>query len=265
MNTLTDIKKLLEPFPPEKVEWRIGSTTADKTKGIPLAYITSRDVMDRLDEVVGPENWQNDYPVIGSTTVCRIGIKIRRTGGGELSYMEEWVWKSDGAGVTDVEAEKGQLSDSFKRCAVHWGIGRYLYDIKVGWVDIVPAGRSYKLPDHVLDDLMNRLGAKSAKIVGLPGLAKTPGKFWEGAKLTIALKNEFMTPEVISTGIWSDEAKKWWKGKFSDGLEKAPTEVLLAKYWKDNEHIITTLSTTDQEGLREAYDVRVKQHQQYKG
>ena len=88
--------------------------------------IDARDVMDRLDNVCGPENWQDRYPHISGRVVCEIGIKI----GGE------WVWKSDGAGDTAVEKEKGGLSDAFKRAGVMWGIGRYLYSLSAPWVDL---------------------------------------------------------------------------------------------------------------------------------
>jgi hypothetical protein len=128
-------ERLRAPFPPDRVSWRIGSTTADKSRGMALAYIDSRDVQDRLDEVVGPQNWQNRFPHVGEKTVCEIGIL----------FDGSWIWKSDGAGNTDVEAEKGALSDSFKRAAVKFGIGRYFYDLESPWVDIEPAGKSFKI------------------------------------------------------------------------------------------------------------------------
>ena len=46
--------KLAEPFPPDAISWRVGSTTQDKSKGMALAFIDARDVMDRLDLVCGP-------------------------------------------------------------------------------------------------------------------------------------------------------------------------------------------------------------------
>jgi len=70
-----DLKKLFDPFPPSQVSWRVGATNKDKTKGIALAYIDARDVMDRLDDVCGPENWQVEYPFPGC---ARIGINIAR-------------------------------------------------------------------------------------------------------------------------------------------------------------------------------------------
>lgn len=134
--TASLMERLAAPFPPELVSWRVGSTTQDKKKGMALAFIDARDVMNRLDEVVGPENWQDRYPHAGAKTVCEIDIWCEGRG---------WVTKADGAGDTDVEKEKGSLSDAFKRAAVRWGIGRYLYDLPSPWVDLEPAGRSFKI------------------------------------------------------------------------------------------------------------------------
>lgn len=49
MNKSEAITKLSEPFEPSEIEWRIGSTNADKTRGSALAYLTARAVMNRLD------------------------------------------------------------------------------------------------------------------------------------------------------------------------------------------------------------------------
>lgn len=153
MDTLFD--KLAEPFDPDAVSWRVGSTNADKTKGLALAYLDARDVMDRLDLVCGPDGWQCRYSHVGGTTVCEIGIRFVREsrqigagpGGSTLvdEQPPEWLWKADGAGSTDVEAEKGMLSDAFKRAAVRWGIGRYLYSLPSPWVDLEAAGRSFRI------------------------------------------------------------------------------------------------------------------------
>lgn len=127
-------KALAAPFPPDRVSWRVGSTNADKTKGMALAYIDARDVMQRLDEVCGPGGWERRHPHVSGTTTCEVAIWIEDRG---------WVVKSDGAGDTDVEAEKGSLSASFKRAAVNWGIGRYLYDLELPWVELEARGRSH--------------------------------------------------------------------------------------------------------------------------
>lgn len=129
---MTDLAKLFEPFPPESISWRIGSTNQAKTSGMALAFIDARDVMERLDQVCGPAGWQCRYPHANGKTVCEIGIKVD----------DEWVWKADGAGDSDIEAEKGALSDAFKRAAVRWGVGRYLYALGSPWVEIEQKGRS---------------------------------------------------------------------------------------------------------------------------
>jgi len=135
---MTDLFAALRaPFPPDRVSWRLGSTNADKTKGMALAYIDARDVMDRLDSVIGPGAWQCSYPHANGKTICSIGIKVG----------DEWVWKADGAGDTDVEAEKGAISDAFKRAAVKWGIGRYLYELPSPWVSTETRGRTAIIKD----------------------------------------------------------------------------------------------------------------------
>lgn len=145
--------RLAAPFPPESVSWRAGSTTKKRgqdhkypagTKAMALAYIDSRDVMDRLDAVVGVENWQDEYVTHGTATLCRLGVRIG----------DGWVWKSDGAGQTQVEKEKGQFSDALKRAGVKWGIGRYLYDLDSPWVAINERGQIEKKD---LEDLQNIL------------------------------------------------------------------------------------------------------------
>ena len=122
---------LKQPFDPSVIHWRVGATTQDKSKGIALAYINARDAMKRLDDVMGV-NWQCQYPFEGC---CSIGLKIG----------EEWLWRSNGAGETDIEGEKGRYSDAFKRAAVMWGVGRYLYYLPNVWVDLEAKGRSHTI------------------------------------------------------------------------------------------------------------------------
>ncbi len=151
---LDDLKK---PFPPEKISWRLGATNKDKTKGMALAYIDARDVMERLDEVCGPGGWQTQHhDVGGGKLACAIGILVPDPK--QLDAM--WIWKSDGAGATDVEADKGAFSDSLKRAAVQWGIGRYLYNLDSPWVALMPRGKSYVISDSEYPKLNALLGKK---------------------------------------------------------------------------------------------------------
>ena len=97
-------ERLAEPFPPEIVHWRVGATDAKRnngkaTRGVALAYIDARNVMERLDVVCGPEGWQDEYVDAGNgTTCCRIGVALNDPW---KSPDPKWIWKSDGAGRTD--------------------------------------------------------------------------------------------------------------------------------------------------------------------
>ena len=67
---------LSAPFPAEYIDWRVGSTNKDKTKGMALAYIDARTVMDRLDTMCGPDRWQCNYMQAGSIMICSIGVNF---------------------------------------------------------------------------------------------------------------------------------------------------------------------------------------------
>lgn len=147
---MTIYDELAAPFPPDAISWRVGSTNADKTKGMALAYIDARDAQDRLNAVCGPFGWQCRHEVSGDKRVtCHVGVRDPATG--------EWVWKSDGAGETDYEGEKGSYSDSFKRACVKWGVGRYLYDLDSPWVAVEQRGKTFVLPEGSQRTLRDKL------------------------------------------------------------------------------------------------------------
>jgi hypothetical protein len=136
MNQEEMIKRLHDPFSFKDVEWKIQVTTQDKTSGMAVAYLNSRAIQTRLDEVVGAGNWKNCY-VAWQNNAQLCGLSIYD------SERKDWVTKYDGAENTEIEAVKGGLSDSFKRAAYMWGIGRYLYQIDGIWVEIEQRGKSW--------------------------------------------------------------------------------------------------------------------------
>jgi hypothetical protein len=128
-----NFKKLSEPFSGNRISWRIGQcgkTDDGKIWIKALAYFDARDGMDRLDEVAGHGNWQDEYRKVGDAVICRLGIKVG----------DAWVWKEDASDETDIEAVKGGMSGAFKRACVKWGIGRYLYDLKEGFANTCDKG-----------------------------------------------------------------------------------------------------------------------------
>lgn len=130
-------EELCRPFPADKIRWRIGSRTKDRNKGKLLAYIDARDVMERLDQTVGFQNWEDSYEdtAVGNETGVKCYLSIRLPLGHEDDFKNV-VTKADAASATQVEDLKGAYSDALKRAAVKFGIGRDLYDIDGPWVKL---------------------------------------------------------------------------------------------------------------------------------
>lgn len=117
-------QELSEPFSHEDVEWKIQTVSKDKSRGLAVAYVTARAIQNRLDAVVGAQNWK---PVFRQwhTVTDRDGNPIPS----QLCTIQifdderhEWLEKTDGAENTDYEPVKGGLSDAMKRAASQWGI-----------------------------------------------------------------------------------------------------------------------------------------------
>jgi len=137
MNKTIDqiMKELKAPFKEDELEFRVGATNKDKSMGLALAYVEARAIQNRLDEVVGFNNWKVTYREVNGGFICSMSLRID----------SEWVSKEDGAQNTDYESVKGGISSAFKRVAASgWGIGRYLYDVKNQWFPIKPKGTRYE-------------------------------------------------------------------------------------------------------------------------
>jgi hypothetical protein len=95
-----------------------------------FAYITARHAMIRLDMVVGPESWKDEYFETKEGLKCRLSIR----------FGDEWVGKEDGGGAAGMsdhdDDEKSAFSSAFKRAAVKWGIARELYGDGVATFDV---------------------------------------------------------------------------------------------------------------------------------
>ena len=142
-------------------------------RGMAVPYVTNRAIQNRLDEVCGPENWYNEYKPWhsnGKKDAQLCGIATHFEGKG---FITKW----DGAEDSDIEPIKGGLSDSMKRAAYQWGIGRVLYSLDTVWVDIERRGKSYVIKDSERRKLDNAylstlesLGLEPAKACGIQSL-----------------------------------------------------------------------------------------------
>lgn len=161
--------ELAMPFAPEDLEWRLQRVIEAKELGIAVPYVTNRAIMSRLDDVVGPENWYNDFKPwhgAGGKEAQLCGISIR--------YGDGFITKWDGAEDSDIEPIKGGLSDSMKRAAVQWGIGRVLYNMDVVFVDVEKRGKTWSIKnnqqerlDYAYLKMLGKLNLKPAPAGGL--------------------------------------------------------------------------------------------------
>ena len=100
---------------PEDIEVRIQSVNSGGVRL--LLYKNARVDMNILDETFGPMNWQREHT--RDNTNCIVSVWD--------DEKEEWVSKEDTGTDSNMDAQKGRASDSFKRACFNWGIGRELY------------------------------------------------------------------------------------------------------------------------------------------
>lgn len=79
-----------------------------------LLFIDSRSVVKLLDETVGAMNWQTDFYEVNGQMFGKLGIWD--------DDKNQWVWKSDVGSETNIEAQKGAVSDCYKRLLARWGV-----------------------------------------------------------------------------------------------------------------------------------------------
>lgn len=124
-----------------EIEVRVGHKIKNTNNVSMLLYIDSRAVTKYLDEWVGPFNWQTEFNTAGPLVVGKLGIWDDK--------KLQWVWKSDTGSESNIEAEKGLISDTYKRLLSRWGVTEL-----------------YTAPDIVLpDDGYNNSGYKVSEIV----------------------------------------------------------------------------------------------------
>lgn len=169
---------LAMPFAAEDLEWRLQTVFEDKLQGIAVPYVTNRAIQTRLDSVVGVDRWCNEFKPWHGTgkkdaQICGISIFFDDRG---------WITKWDGAEDSDIESVKGGLSDSMKRAAVQWGIGRVLYEMDTVYVGVDKRGKNFYIKkeeraklDRAYLSLLKSLSLQPASAGGIQSvLAGTP-------------------------------------------------------------------------------------------
>lgn len=122
---------LANPFEPKEVKFK--PQMVKNNRALAMGYIDARLVCDRLDEVLGVENWQDRYEflpdgsVVCTLRLCFAGRCISKTDVGSPSEQPD-----------SGDRVKAAVSDALKRAAVKFGIGRYLYRLPAVWCDYDP-------------------------------------------------------------------------------------------------------------------------------
>jgi hypothetical protein len=122
---------LSAPFEPRDIKYK--PQMVKNNRALAMAYIDARLIQDRLDTVVGVENWEDAYKILPDGSVmCRLRIKLG----------DRWISKTDVGSPSEQpdvgDRLKAAFSDALKRAAVKFGIGRYLYRLPAQWVDYDP-------------------------------------------------------------------------------------------------------------------------------
>lgn len=202
-----DFKQLSKPFAPSDVRWRVQQVwmRGEEIGATCVPFIDNRAIMERLDEVCGPQNWRQEFSAgPDGGVLCTLSIRVDG----------EWIGKSDAAENTNIEAIKGGISDSMKRAAVQWGIGRYLYrlrgpffcevfkDRKTGMY-YQPASKDKKLPEFswnpprvVLGDSGPELSTGKPKEEKPPKLPASNDSASVYSKASAAIKNAHTVKSV---------------------------------------------------------------------
>lgn len=138
---------LSAPFEVREIKFK--PKMVKNNRALAMAYIDARLIQDRLDQVLGVENWQDNYDLLpDGSVICRLKLKLGN----------RWITKTD-VGSPSEQPDSGDrlkaaFSDALKRAAVKFGIGRYLYRLPAQWVDYDPVKKQLtqlpQLPDSAL-------------------------------------------------------------------------------------------------------------------
>ena len=135
-------RALSVPFDEPEVKFK--PLAVKGNRALALAYVDVRAIMDRLDKVLGVENWQDHYQLLPDNSVmCRLRLRIG----------DRWITKTDVGGPSEQpdggDRLKAAFSDALKRAAVKFGIGRYLYRLPQQWSDYDAQKRQFTSPPRL--------------------------------------------------------------------------------------------------------------------
>jgi len=130
-------KELRKPFEARFVSWKINNYSKDGLSAQITFHIDARAVQNKLNEVVGLDGWSFLYEEgRGGSVHGKLTVRA-----GERDVIREDVGypNSDNSQHPDKDA----VSDALKRCAVHFGVGQFLYALPNKWVKLTESKQRY--------------------------------------------------------------------------------------------------------------------------
>jgi hypothetical protein len=154
-------------------------------KATMLLYIDSRCVTNLLDETVGCMNWQTEFYEVNGLLMGKLGI-----------WCEEkkmWIWKSDTGTESNIEAEKGLVSDTYKRLLSRWGVTELYTAPRIQLEDDGYGNSGYRVNEIQYDNarnithlvIINRFGKEAYR--------------WDKYNVNTSNNNVNITPQVTPT------------------------------------------------------------------
>lgn len=138
-------EKLSEPFDPSVIKWKPQTVDYKGKTAMATAHADPRAYIDRLNDVVGPGNWEQKLS-FSSTPYTKV-IRGKKAYGDQPATQDREVsgtkvicaceltihgvthTSSGDSDSSDENASTSAEAQAFKRAAVSFGLGRYLYNL----------------------------------------------------------------------------------------------------------------------------------------
>ena len=192
----------------DEIEVRVQSVK--NGKATMLLYIDSRCVTNLLDETVGCMNWQSEFYEVKGQIMGKLGI-----------WDEDkklWVWKSDTGSESNIEAEKGLISDTYKRLLSRWGVTELYTAPRIQLDDDGYNNTGYKVSEITYEGrkithlvIVNRFGKEAFRWdINADNSTSKPSPVLTPSKDKRTLLTEFCQAQMTN-GANRDELGKFYK------------------------------------------------------
>lgn len=160
------LDQLSAPFPDDRIQIKVQSVDRDSNRAILVRYVRHEDVAERLGEV--DPTWANK---IHRVEVVPAGNDDEK----EFAFvsMELTICGVTRSNVGEGKDPKSAASDALKRCAMSFGVGRYLYSGPKAWVEYDPSRDRHRR--WTLVEYEQAIGQRVAREPSAPARARRPG------------------------------------------------------------------------------------------